>query len=171
MALSTGQFGKVYGIVGVAALTAGGILGGLMAAKKGLKYWLGWMVVAINLPNVVYVFLSYVTPESILVVNAAVAVEQFGYGFGFTAYMLYMIYFADGPCKTSHFAICTGFMALGMMLPGMISGWIQESIGYQLFFVWVLVATIPGFIVAYLIPVDPEFGKGEEAVALSTSEP
>ena len=142
-----------------------------MAAKKGLKYWLGWMVVAINLPNVVYVFLSYVTPESILVVNAAVAVEQFGYGFGFTAYMLYMIYFADGPCKTSHFAICTGFMALGMMLPGMISGWIQESIGYQLFFVWVLVATIPGFIVAYLIPVDPEFGKGEEAVALSTSEP
>ncbi|MCH8121710.1 MAG: MFS transporter [Bacteroidetes bacterium] len=171
LALSTGQVGKVYGIVGVAALTAGGILGGLMAAKKGLKYWLGWMVVAINLPNVVYVFLSYVTPESILVVNAAVAVEQFGYGFGFTAYMLYMIYFADGPCKTSHFAICTGFMALGMMLPGMISGWIQESIGYQLFFVWVLVATIPGFIVAYLIPVDPEFGKGEEAVALSTSEP
>ncbi|GMQ82396.1 MAG: MFS transporter [Rhodothermia bacterium] len=170
LALSTGQVGFVYGTVGVAALTAGGILGGLLAAKQGLKYWLAWMVVAINIPNAVYVYLSYTVPESFLVVNAAVAVEQFGYGFGFTAYMLYMIYFADGPHKTSHFAISTGFMALGMMLPGMISGWIQESIGYQLFFVWVLVATIPGFFVTYFIPVDPEYGKEYESATAPESE-
>lgn len=163
LALSTTQVGFVYGTVGVLALTAGGILGGLLAAKNGLKYWLGWMVVAINIPNAVYVFLAFTTPDNFLIVNAAVAVEQFGYGFGFTAYMLYMIYFADGPHKTSHFAICTGFMAFGMMLPGMVSGFIQESIGYQLFFIWVLIATIPGFIVTYLIPVDPEFGKNEKS--------
>jgi len=162
LALSIKQVGFVYGTVGVLALTAGGILGGLLAAKQGLKYWLGWMVVAINLPNAVYIYLSFASPDSYLIINAAVAVEQFGYGFGFTAFMLYMIYFADGPHKTSHFAICTGFMALGMMLPGMVSGWIQESIGYQMFFLWVIVATIPGFIVTYLIPVDPEFGKKVE---------
>ncbi len=163
LALSTIEVGFVYGTVGVAALVAGGILGGFLAAKQGLKYWLVWMVVAINVPNVVYVFLSFAMPESYLVVNAAIAIEQFGYGFGFTAFMLYMIYFADGPRKTSYFAICTGFMALGMMLPGMISGWIQESIGYQLFFIWVLVATIPGFILVYFLPVDPEFGKKTES--------
>ncbi len=171
LALSVKQVGFVYGTVGMAALTAGGILGGLVAARNGLKYWLGWMVVAINLPNAVYVFLSYTMPESYLIVNVAVALEQFGYGFGFTAYMLYMIYFADGPRKTSHFAICTGFMALGMMLPGMISGWIQESIGYQVFFIWVLVATIPGFIVAYLISVDSDFGRKGEPATVPESEP
>ena len=121
------------------------------------------MIAAINIPNLVYAYLSYAMPESFLIINVCVAFEQFGYGFGFTAYMLYMIYFARGPRRTSHFAICTGFMALGMMLPGMVSGWIQEMIGYQYFFVWVLLATIPGFIVAFLIPVDPEFGKAEQA--------
>lgn len=162
LALSTIEVGFVYGPVGMLALTAGGILGGLMAAKQGLKFWLVWMVVAINVPNVIYVFLSLAMPESYFVVQAAVAIEQFGYGFGFTAFMLYMIYFADGPRKTSHFAICTGFMALGMMLPGMISGWIQESIGYPFFFIWVLAATIPGFILVFFLPVDPEFGKKTE---------
>ena len=98
-------------------------------------------------------------PESHLVVNAAIAIEQFGYGFGFTAFMLYMIYIADGPNKTAHFAICTGFMALGMMLPGMVSGRIQEFLGYEYFFIWVLIATIPGIIITRFIPLDPEFGK------------
>ncbi|MEQ9104077.1 MAG: MFS transporter [Rhodothermales bacterium] len=162
MALSTAEVGFAYGTVGILALTAGGILGGFLAAKQGLKYWLWWMVVAINVPNAVYIFLAWTLPDSLWVVNAAVAVEQFGYGFGFTAYMLYMIYVSDGPHKTAHFAICTGFMALGMMLPGMVSGAIQEWLGYEMFFVYVLLATIPGFIVSGLVPLDPAFGRSKK---------
>ncbi len=167
LALSTAQVGFVYGTVGVLALTFGGILGGIVVARKGLKYWLWWMAVAINVPNAVYIFLSWSVPASLLVVNAAVAVEQFGYGFGFTAYMMYMIYVADGPHKTAHFALCTGFMALGMMLPGMVSGWVQETLGYNLFFVYVLLATIPGFLVTAFIPLRASFGRGEQGHGVS----
>lgn len=160
LGLSTSELGLAYGFVGVLALVAGGILGGIAVSRQGLKFWLWPMVVAINLPNVVYVFLAYMNEVSYTIINIAIAVEQFGYGFGFTAFMLYMIYIADGEHKTSHFAICTGIMALGMMIPGMVSGWIQESLGYELFFVWVLFATIPGFLVVGLIRVNPSFGKG-----------
>src|SRR5690606_19387559 len=117
------------------------------AARNGLKFWLPLMVCAINLPNLVYVYLSFAQPESFTVINICVAIEQFGYGFGFAAYLLYMIYFADGKHKTAHYAICTGFMALGMMIPGMFSGWLQEILGYKNFFVWVIIATIPSFLV------------------------
>lgn len=165
LALSTSDVGFVYGTVGVLMLTVGGLIGGFVAAQHGLKRWLLWMVIAINLPNVAYLALSWLRPESFWVVNAAVAVEQFGYGFGFTAYMLYMLYISQGKHETAHYAICTGFMALGMMLPGMISGWIQEQIGYTGFFVWVLLATIPSFIVALMIPLDPNFGKKAEEEA------
>lgn len=140
-------------------LTLGGLLGGFLAARHGLKYWLFWMVVAINLPNVVYVFLSTMLPENLLIINLVIGVEQFGYGFGFAAYMLYMLYISNGAHQTAHYAICTGFMALGMMIPGMFSGWLQELIGYQYFFIWVLLATIPSFIVTLLIPLDKSFGK------------
>lgn len=163
LGLSTAQVGFVYGTVGIAMLTAGGILGGVLAARQGLKYWLWWMVAAINLPNAVYIFLAFAQPEAWWVINAAVAVEQFGYGFGFTAYMLYMIYIAQGEHETAHFAICTGFMALGMMLPGMFSGALQEWMGYRNFFLWVMAATIPSFIVAWLIPLKADFGKKEGA--------
>ena len=163
LALSTQQVGIVYGTIGIMMLTLGGITGGLLAAKHGLKSWLLWMVLAINLPNLAYVFLSQVQPESVLIVNLAVAVEQFGYGFGFTAYMLYMLYIAQGEHQTAHFAICTGFMALGMMIPGMMSGWLQELIGYQHFFLWVMLSTIPSFLVCWLIPLDAEFGKKTDA--------
>jgi len=159
LALSTGEVGFAYGTIGVIMLTLGGILGGFLAARHGLKHWLLWMVLAINLPNVVYVFLSQALPENLLIINLAVGVEQFGYGFGFAAYMLYMLYVSNGPHQTAHYAICTGFMALGMMVPGMFSGWLQEMIGYQYFFVWVLVATIPSFIVTMLIPLDKSFGR------------
>jgi len=159
LSLSTGQVGFAYGTVGVLAHTIGGILGGLAVARHGLKRWLFPMVIAINLPNAVYIYLAATQPESFTVVNACIAVEQFGYGFGFTAYMMYMIMVAQGPQKTAHFAITTGFMALGMMIPGMFSGWLQEALGYQHFFVWVLIATIPGFVVVALIRVDPEFGR------------
>jgi MFS transporter, PAT family, beta-lactamase induction signal transducer AmpG len=161
LGLSTTQVGFVYGTVGVVALTLGGILGGFAAARNGLKYWLPAMVAAINLPNAVYVYLAYARPESLLLVNACVAIEQFGYGFGFAAFMIYMLYIAQGEHQTAHYAICTGFMALGMMLPGMFAGRIQEWLGYQHFFLWVMAATIPGFIVTALIRPDPEFGRRE----------
>ncbi|MGA9574223.1 MAG: MFS transporter [Lysobacterales bacterium] len=162
LALNTGQVGFAYGTIGVVMLTLGGLLGGFLAARNGLKYWLFWMVLAINLPNLVYVFLSTVLPGSLLVINLAVGVEQFGYGFGFAAYMLYMLYISNGAHQTAHYAICTGFMALGMMLPGMFSGWLQELLGYQYFFIWVMVATLPSFVVTLLIPLDRSFGRKED---------
>jgi len=160
LALSTGQVGFVYGTVGMVALMLGGMLGALLAARHGLKAWLWPMVLAINLPDLVYVYLAWTQPDSFLVVNACVAVEQFGYGFGFTAYMLYMIYFVqDSVYKTAHYALLTGFMALGMMLPGMASGWLQTQLGYLNFFIWVCCATIPGFVVVARLRIDPEFGR------------
>jgi len=159
LGLTTGDLGLIYGTIGIIALSIGGIIGGVAASRKGLKYWLWWMVAAMNLPNLVYVFLSYTMPSSLWVVGASVAVEQFGYGFGFTAYMLYMIYVSEGKHKTAHFALTTGFMALGMMIPGMISGWLQELIGYQHFFIWVMLCTIPSFLVLPFLKIDPEFGK------------
>ena len=159
LGLTTGQVGVVYGTIGILALTCGGLLGGMVASRRGLKFWLWIMVCAIHLPDAVFIFLAYAQPDNLFVISACVAVEQFGYGFGFTAYMLYMIYIARGQHQTAHYAICTGFMALGMMLPGMWSGWLQEIIGYPHFFVWVIVATVPGFIVAALVPLDREFGK------------
>lgn len=171
LAMTTGEVGFVYGTVGVVALTLGGILGGIVAARDGLKRWLWPMVIAINLPNAVYLFLATVRPDSFVVINAAVAVEQFGYGFGFTAFLLYLIYVAEGEFKTAHYAIGTGLMALGMMIPGMFSGWLQELVGYQEFFVWVLIATIPSFVVTALIRVDPTFGKKEGEPVVPEEEP
>ncbi|WP_414662430.1 MFS transporter [Horticoccus sp. 23ND18S-11] len=165
LGLSTSAVGFVYGTVGVVALTLGGLLGGFLAARNGLKYWLPTMVAAINVPNLVYVYLAYAAPDQFVIVNVCVAIEQFGYGFGFAAYMIYMLYVAQGEHQTAHYAICTGFMALGMMIPGMFTGWVQEIIGYQHFFVWVMIATIPGFIVTALIRPDPAFGKKTPAAA------
>ncbi len=156
--LSTAQVGIIYGTFGVVALTLGGILGGIMASRDGLQKWIWWMLMAINLPNLVYVYLSYMQPDSFALITAAVVVEQFGYGFGFAGYLLYMIYMARGEFSTAHYAIATGFMALGMMIPGMVSGWIQETIGYQYFFVWVFIATIPSFIITRFLKIDKNFG-------------
>ena len=159
LALSTSQVGIVYGTVGVIALLLGGILGGIAAAKNGLKFWIWWMLIAINLPDLVYVYLAATQTSDFILINICVAIEQFGYGFGFTAFMLYLIYISEGEFKTAHFAIATGFMALGMMLPGMISGWIQEQLGYQNFFIWVCISTIPAFIITKFVKIDPLFGK------------
>ena len=163
LGLSTSEVGLTYGTVGALSLTIGGILGGFLAAASGLKRWLWWMVVAINLPNAVYIGLAWLQPDSLFIINAAVAVEQFGYGLGFTAYTLYMLYVSRGEHSTAHFAICTGFMALGMMLPGLFSGDIQLFLGYRWFFVWVLAATIPSFLVVRLIPLDENFGRKNTA--------
>ena len=162
LGLSTSNIGFIYGTAGVIALVLGGILGGVVVSRCGLKKWLWPMVFAMNLPNLVYVFLAYVQPENVGVITGSVVIEQFGYGFGFTAYMLYMISLSSGKHQTAHYALCTGFMALGMMLPGMISGWLQELMGYKLFFVWVMLCTIPGFIVVNYLKIDPKFGLKEE---------
>jgi PAT family beta-lactamase induction signal transducer AmpG len=159
LGLSTSDVGWVYGTVGIIGLTIGGILGGIAAAHGGLKKWLWPMVAAITLPDLVYVYLSALQPESLMIVNLCVFIEQFGYGFGFTAYMLYLIYFADGEHKTAHYAMCTGFMALGMMLPGMMAGWLQETIGYQHFFVLTIVCCAATFAVCAFLKIDPGFGK------------
>jgi MFS transporter, PAT family, beta-lactamase induction signal transducer AmpG len=159
LALTDDQFGWIYGTMGVSTLLLGGLLGGWVVSRQGLKFWLWPMLLAIHLPDAVFIWLAYVQPESLLAVAAGVAVEQFGYGFGFTAFMLYMIYIARGEHPTAHYAICTGFMALGMNLPNLWSGRLQEYLGYPHFFVWVVLATIPSFLVAARIPLDAEFGK------------
>ena len=159
LGMTTEQIGFAQGTVGIIGLTIGGILGGIAVARKGLKYWLWPMVWAISLPDVVYVLLSYYQEASVVLVNACIFIEQFGYGFGFTAYMLYMIYFARGTHSTAHYAICTAFMALGMMLPGMAAGWIQETIGYRYFFVWIMLCTVATFGVTACVKIDAEFGK------------
>lgn len=158
LGLTTGEVGILYGTFGILALTVGGILGGIAASTKGFRYWLWWMVMAINLPHLVYVYMSFAQPENQLLIGLCVVVEQFSYGFGFTAYMLYMIYISEGKHKTAHFAIATGFMALGLMLPGMFSGWLQDIIGYRNFFVWVMLCMIPGMLPVFFIKVKPEFG-------------
>lgn len=159
LGLSTGQVGFAYGTIGVLMLTCGGLLGGFLAARHGLKKVLPVMVCAIHIPNLAFVYLSFVQPENFAIVNLCVGIEQFGYGFGFTAYMLYLLHFAEGSHKTAHYAIATGLMALGMMMPGFFAGWLQEILGYRQFFVWVMLATLPGFLVAFIIRVDPQFGR------------
>jgi PAT family beta-lactamase induction signal transducer AmpG len=162
LALTTAQVGFVYGTIGIICLTVGGILGGLIASRDGLKKWVVWMALSINIPDLVYVYLSQVQPDNFLIVTICVAIEQFGYGFGFTGYMLFMLYLAEGEFKTSHYAIATAFMALGMMIPGMISGKLQDLMGYKLFFIYIMICTIPSFLVAGLAKIDPGFGKKKE---------
>ena len=159
LGLSPQEYGLVQGTVGVIGLTIGGILGGILASRDGLKKWLWPMVMAITLPDVVYVYLSYALPSSLFVVNACVFVEQFGYGFGFTAYMLYLIYYSRGEFKTAHYAFCTAFMALSMMIPGLFAGALQELVGYRHFFIIVMACCAVTFIVTAFLKVDSDFGK------------
>lgn len=151
LGLETSEVGFIYGTVGIVALTAGGIIGGIVMARSGLKHWLWWMTAAMNLPNLVYLYLSFTQPDSITLIASCVSIEQFGYGFGFTSLTFFMMLFSAGKHQTAHYAICTGFMALGMMLPGMMSGWIQEHIGYPNFFIWIMICTIPSFITTHNI--------------------
>ena len=159
LGLSDVEFGMVQGTVGVIGLTLGGIIGGIAASRDGLKRWLWPMVMAITIPDLVYVYLSYALPSSLLVINICVFLEQFGYGFGFSAYMLYLIYYSQGEHKTAHYALCTAFMALSMMIPGLFAGALQESVGYQAFFIIVVACCAMTYIVSALLKIDPEFGK------------
>lgn len=159
LGLSDGDYGLVQGTVGVIGLTLGGILGGIAASRDGLKRWLWPMVLAITVPDIVYVVLAWWQPTSLWFIGACVCMEQFGYGFGFTAYMLYLIYYSQGDHKTSHYALCTAFMALSMMIPGLFSGALQELVGYKMFFLIVVTFCAITYIVTALIKIEPSFGK------------
>ena len=162
LGLSDVEFGMVQGTVGVIGLTLGGILGGIVASRDGLKRWLWPMVMAITIPDLVYVYLSYALPSSLFIINVCIFLEQFGYGFGFSAYMLYLIYYSQGEHKTAHYALCTAFMALSMMIPGLFAGALQESVGYRAFFVIVVACCAMTYIVSHLLKIDPEFGKKKQ---------
>lgn len=159
LGMSTESVGIIYGTIGVAALTAGGILGGIAASRWGLKKSLWPMAAALTLPCLSFVFLAWLQPSSLWVIGSCVALDQFGYGFGFTAYMLYLMYFSEGSFKTAHYSLCTAFMALSMMIPGMVAGYIQEALGYTRFFGFVMVCCLVTVLVTLLLKVDPEYGK------------
>jgi len=159
LGLTTGQVGFIYGTVGLIAMMTGGLIGGYVISRRGLKFWIWIMVFVMHLPDLVFVYLSFALPQDMNLIAALVAVEQFGYGFGFSAYAVFMLMVAEGEYKTVHYALATGFMALGMMIPGMFSGWIQEQVGYRNLFLWIMLSTIPGFIVPALVRIDPEYGR------------
>ena len=161
LGLSTEMVGTVYGVFGVIALLLGGILGGIYSSRVGLKKSLWVMAACMTLPCLTFVYLAIAQPTNIVIITIALCIEQFGYGFGFTAYMLYMMYFSEGEFKTSHYAICTAFMALSMMLPGFVAGYIQEAIGYVNFFWMVMVCCIATVVVTILArrKVDPNYGR------------
>lgn len=159
LALSNEQVGWAYGTIGVLGLVFGGILGGIAVARKGLRFWMWPMALAMNLPDLLYIIMAHFHTSNFILIQSFIALEQFGYGFGFTAFTLYLIYFVQGDNKTSHYALATGLMALGMMLPGMVSGWIQEILQYEHFFIWVILCTIPGLLFIPFLRIDKKFGK------------
>ena len=159
LGMSTQDVGIIYGTVGVAALTVGGILGGIAASRWGLKKSLWPMALSLTLPCLSFVFLAAYQPDNLWIIGSCVALDQFGYGFGFTAYMLYLIYFSEGEFKTAHYSLCTAFMALSMMLPGLVAGYVQEWLGYTSFFVFVMICCLVTAGVTFLLKVDPEYGK------------
>lgn len=159
LGLSTSQFGFSYGTVGVIGLTLGGILGGIVVARDGFRKWRWPMVLALSLPNCVYIFLAYLQPTNLGWINTAIVIEQFGYGFGFTLYMLFLLYYSQGESKAAHYALCTGFMALGLMLPGMGAGWLAEKLGYYNSFILVMALVPVTFVVTSFIRVPDSFGQ------------
>ena len=159
LGLSLKAIGVIQGTLGPVGLTLGGILGGICVSRGGLKRWLWPMVWAISLPDIVYVYLAYTQPDNLAIISSCLFVEQFGYGFGFTAYMLFLIYYARGSHETAHYAIATAFMATGMMLPGMLSGVMQEWMGYRGFFLWIMACCAVTFIVSAFLKIDKDFGK------------
>jgi PAT family beta-lactamase induction signal transducer AmpG len=161
------EYGLAYGTVGLIGLTLGGILGGILVSRDGMKRWLWPLVCAITLPDAVYIYLAYAMPSvasvwGLTLVSTCLFVEQFGYGLGFTVLTLYMLYYSQGEFKTSHYSICTGISYLGLMLPGMVSGWVKDAVGYQTFFIIVMVSCLLTFLVTWFLKIDPSFGKKQK---------
>jgi len=142
LSAGTETYGLVYGTFGVVALLLGGILGGIYASRKGLRRSLWPMAAALALPCTVYLILAVTLPENVWVIGSYIVIDQFGYGFGFTAYTLFMMHFVDGPLKTSHYAICTAFMWLSMKLPALFAGYLQQAVGYVGFFTIVMISCL-----------------------------
>ena len=162
LGLSPQEYGLANGTVGLIGLLLGGIIGGVLVSRDGMKRWLWPMVCAITLPDVVYIYLSYSLNSNLVVVSSCLFIEQFGYGLGFTVLTLYMLYYSQGKYKTSHYSICTGISYLGLMLPGMLSGYIKDMVGYRMFFIIVMVCCAITFAVTAFLKIDPDFGKKEK---------
>jgi len=160
--LSPQEYGLVQGTVGVIGFTLGIIMGGMAIGRDGMKRWLWAMACTITLPNAVYIYMSYALPTSLAIINTCVLIEQFGYGFGLTAYLLYIIYYSRGEDKSCHYTLCTAFMACSMMLPSLFSGALQEVVGYRGFFIIVMASGIATFAATWFLKVDPDFGKKEK---------
>ena len=154
LGLSTETVGLAYGTIGVIALLAGGILGGWLVSRNGLRHWWWPMIAAISLPDAVYIYLAMAQPTSLWIIDTCVAVEQLGYGFGFTAYMLFLVYFSKGDRSTSVFSICTALQALGMMLPGMMAGYLADLWGFATFFWWVMGCCLVTVVVSAMVKVE-----------------
>lgn len=159
LGLSAEEYGLAQGTVGLIGLLLGGIIGGLLVSRDGMKRWLWPMVCAITLPDVVYIFLSYTLNANMWVVSSCLFVEQFGYGLGFTVLTLYMLFYSQGRFRTAHYSICTGISYLGLMLPGMVSGYVKDMVGYRMFFIIVMACCLITFLVTAFLKIDPEFGK------------
>ena len=162
LGLSPQEFGLANGTIGLIGLLLGGIVGGVLVSRDGMKKWLWPMVCAITLPDVVYIILSYTLISDMTIVSLCLFIEQFGYGLGFTALTLYMLYYSQGQYKTSHYAVCTGISYLGLMLPGMLSGFIKDAVGYRMFFIIVMASCAITFIVTAFLKIDPYFGKNSD---------
>lgn len=158
LGLTTGQVGLVYGTVGAIGLMLGGVAGGIVASRGGLRRWLMPMAWSMSLTCLTFVYLAYGSDHSLPAVCACVFIEQLGYGFGGTAYTLYLIFFSQGRWATAHYSMCTGVMALGMMLPGMFAGALQEAVGYGPFFLITVAACALTIFTASLVRVPREFG-------------
>ena len=169
LGLSPREYGFANGTVGLIGLLPGGIIGGIPVSRDGMKKWLWPMVMAITLPDAVYIFLSYSLNSNLIVVSSCLFVEQFGYGLGFTVLTLYMLFYSRGKFKTSHYSICTGISYLGLMLPGMLSGYLKDMVGYRLFFIIVMACCTITFVVTAFLKIDPDFGK-KEPIPLDAEE-
>ncbi len=146
----TEMYGLVYGTFGVVALLLGGIFGGLYASRAGLRRAMWPMALSLALPCAVYLLMAIFKPASVWTIGSLIVLDQFGYGFGFTAYTLFMMQFVDGPLKTSHYAICTAFMWLSMKLPALVAGYLQQWLGYTGFFTLVMVSCLGTFLAAVI---------------------
>lgn len=157
LGLSTGEVGAVYGTAGTIAFLAGSIAGGYFTSWLGLRRAMPYLIVAMNLPNVVFYYLSVAQPDSLAVIATALGVEMFGYGFGFVGIILFIMQvIASGPYQTAHYALGSGFMQLGFVLFKMISGDIQQALGYRHFFLWVLLAALPVLVLTRFVRLEPE---------------